>query len=895
MIKYIPLDQDVLNAGLNEIEGAKCLLLFPTRRSKLTALKRYQKNWDFSDNVFLTMDEWKESLFASQKPLLREEKRTLALYQSLKESDKDFFKIHSYHQFIETARNFFDFWEEMLEEQIEFSEIYDILANKQSAENWQLQTFQKLQQMRRNYADFLMKTGFSDKIFLPEPNKPDEWHFTKIIVVNQFYFTKLEKRILNSFPNQIVILIQIPENCFRETELQITNFTAKDIAPFIRKKVHVSTSPDPTAMIIAMAKRLTPTAEIIDFRFSQQPYAHLLSGRYFSKSDQIAILGTRFYRFWKLVYQLHKSIVKDENSYLVSIHPLYNLSSADEVFACFGLQNAEREKFRNWLCDLIDNDFHYLDLDFVRARKSDFLPAFEQIFYLLSEINRIECLGDLLKLIESKTYLPYLLSDMNTRSDLAEVLFSAFSDFVSIEKIGLVKNWQKIFPINLSSNLIKLFLDYLKPKKLKLNRTANQTRFNLTSLQDTRNLQYENLFILNVVEGMLPDSKHAQFLFTENQRRQLGLKTYEDITLRDKYYFFRLLCNTQNVYIFTRQNVAENIEISSFLEELKLQGLTQELPPVDHTQNSKNLFEKILLQNDPLISKRIESDFFAFKYDRQEFKDNSISLSFYNWDKLQRNPFQFYLEVLVGLKERNRELNPDFSSKLIGIITHEIITLVFKRLIDVYQSSSFQHNFTYNTKLYVRQAIENYMRYNRDLKYYSPHNFSDRYFQHIFLPILAKGIENFFFYLHNDLKLSDSHITILPETSRILEREFLHLINMVISLKGRPDLRIHAKEKKFIFDFKTGSVKTDKLPQLQFYEEICYLIDSPEMKDEIESYLYFVEQSDLKKLVKRSDLKADLNDIWRKISLLGFMVPKKKDLYETVEITRRDLWKDFVY
>ena len=143
-IKYIPLNQNILQTALAEISGDKCLLLFPTRKSKREAQKLYQPVWDFSEHQFQTMDEWKESLFISDKPILKEEKRTLALYQSLSIESKEFFKIHSYHQSIEFAHNFFGFWEEILEELVSYNSITEVLSAKQTSGDWQLNTFEHL-------------------------------------------------------------------------------------------------------------------------------------------------------------------------------------------------------------------------------------------------------------------------------------------------------------------------------------------------------------------------------------------------------------------------------------------------------------------------------------------------------------------------------------------------------------------------------------------------------------------------------------------------------------------------------------------------------------------------------------------------------------------------------
>nr|HPR18537.1 PD-(D/E)XK nuclease family protein [Candidatus Cloacimonadota bacterium] len=374
---------------------------------------------------------------------------------------------------------------------------------------------------------------------------------------------------------------------------------------------------------------------------------------------------------------------------------------------------------------------------------------------------------------------------------------------------------------------------------------------------------------------------------------ELGLKTYEDITLRDKYYFYRLLCNCRKAVIFTRSNQEEDVEISSFLEELKLHDLVQEETPLHFAELHKQLFGKLLNSAERTIPspKNLPENFFAFPFDPADFPNQKFDLNFYSWEKLKNNPFEFYLKQLNSEPVRKSEIETDFSGKLIGNITHEVINDVFKRLTEVYHSNRFQHNFVWNTKLYVQQAIEHYTQFERNFKYLSPHNFSENYFRHIFLPLLADGIENFFYRLHNDFQFSEKTITVLPESGASLERDFIRWHDLEICLKGRPDLRIHTEEKKYIFDFKTGVYSRQKNyeEQLQFYEEIYYLIDHPNRAEEIASYLFFVEQKEMKKPDKRIDMKESITNVLENILENGFAVTDKPGNFEETDITRRDL------
>ncbi|MCF7858990.1 MAG: PD-(D/E)XK nuclease family protein [Candidatus Cloacimonetes bacterium] len=899
MIKHIPLDQNILHAALDEIDKGKCLLLFPTRRCKLIAQKMYQPDWDFSEHKFLTMDEWKDTLFLVNKPILKEEKRTLVLFLLLTKTEKDFFRIHSYKQSIAFSHNFFRFWEEIKEELIESSKIDKILEIKQTAGDWQLNTWRYLQQIADKYRSYLDDIGFTDHIFVRDlENLRTENPFSKIIVVNQFYFTELEKKLLKIFKDRVLILSQIPQSCLnQETLATSSTFQAEHIKQFISHKLILYTAPDQTEMIAQLAMELAKVekADIIDFQFEKQSYSHLLSAEIFAKPVDLYFSNSRFYRFFKVISEILSSIIWKGKPFLISVESLLSLSAKDDLLTYFIPNNTDREAFRTHLFELIDNDYKYIDQDYYWYRHKEFSASIESIFLFLKDLMKNRSSQDLLDYIVTKIDLEYLLTDFNNKTDVSEVLIASLADFNSIEEIQLITNWQNVFPHNSEVNLLQLLLDYLKPKKLKLEDTNQNKPYKITSLQDSRNLEFNDLFILNVVEGVLPDRKHKQFLFSENQRKELGLKTYDDITLRDKYYFFRLLCNCKKVIAFSRYNLEEDIEVSSFIEELKLDDLVEETDTETNIDLHKQLFNRLLPKKLPKVPKNIElpDNFFIFPFRKQDFLKNNYNLSFYKWEKLKNNSFEYYLEFVAELKKREIEIADDFSSKLIGKITHEVLDLVWKRLIDVYHSASFKHDFVNNTKLYIEQALDHFLKYNRDFRYLSSHNFSQIYFHQIFIPLLADGIENFFYRLHNDLQLSDKIIKVFPETEESLGNLFFKIDDFDVYLRGRPDLRIHTEESKYIFDFKTGSSSTAKLTlysqQLQFYEYICYLIDSPDSGTEINSFLFFVEQKNMKLLKKRIDLKNEMWRVLQEIMSNGFGLADKPDKYETKEITRRDL------
>ena len=291
MIKYIPLNQNILQAALKELDSAKCLLLFPTRKSKQEAQKLYQPDWDFSKHKFLTMDEWKDEIFHSKLPILKEEKRTLMFYKALTKENKNFFRIKTYFQSIELANNFFNFWEEITEEMISEDDINEILFSKNTANDWQLNTFQQLLQIKEQYYELLQKEQFSDTILLREINDLQfELNFDKIIIVNQFYFTEREKTILHKLDEKVLVYLQVTPEFYNEEELAFKkDFDAGVLQSVIKQKIKVITSLEQFQMIgdLLSTIDLQQRNTIIDFKFNSRSYASFLSREHYSISNSL--------------------------------------------------------------------------------------------------------------------------------------------------------------------------------------------------------------------------------------------------------------------------------------------------------------------------------------------------------------------------------------------------------------------------------------------------------------------------------------------------------------------------------------------------------------------------------------------------------------------------------
>lgn len=928
--RFVSFRENLHKRVLEENKSFTTLFIFPSQASKKQFIQLYQQEWDFTPSEFMTMEEWKKSLFRTSMPILREDRRTITFYRALDSELKEFFKCRDYGQSIKLAHDFFKFWEEMNEELISDEQIWTVLNEDIYSQSWQKETFQHLQKARANYRNFLAKQNLTDIIFIAKKENltfiPIQ-NFDRIVVVNQFYFTGLERYILNQIEKEVVIYSQMPESHRNKDDLSITaDISPSDIKDSKMQNITVVQATDPFSMISELFYRLSKSQipTIVDFHFHAQPYASFFSPKYFATSSQVDFSNTSIYLFFKHCHTLLSSFIITKNSFppLIPIEPLLDALSSKEFISYFisKEEDALQKQVQAYIFELIADDYQYIDIDGeffdVYDTTKEIQDTFTKIFTLLKRLLNIKTISDLVELIDAPDgiQIPTLLSTAEEKySNIMEVFYTKLGNFSALEKVGVISDWEDFFSfkprqskgVAVSTGILRLFIEYLKPHTLTFSTSCTGSH-TITTLEDTRNLEYKSIAVLNVIEGILPPVRRTPFLLSENQRKQLGLKTYEDIKRRDKYYFFRLLAQSAHSTLFTYKNQEKDVERSSYIEELalglpdkvKIEPASGECITASYTDMYKNFLHPTTLSVLPDTSLPEREDFYAIPMLQQtDFPEQKVVLTYYSWEVLERDPFMFYLQEVMGIKPRQIEVIQDFSEKFIGTIAHEIFAWIWEHLIQVYHGNCIHHNFLYTAKDYVDKAFRSVTQKRPDIYYKMPHNYSRYYFNEIFAPILKDGIQNFYFALHNNLKLSDKKILLLPECKDSIQKEFFKLqSDLAVYLKGRADLRIETNHTKYIFDYKTGSSSGAKKyeTQLLIYELLYYLLDNREQAEEIIGVLYFITDENLHSFKPKSlqdeleKFKQRVESRITEIMKVGYVFNEKS---EDIEVTRRDLFE----
>lgn len=950
-------EQDILKELLQRESAQNTVCIFPTEKSKQAASRLVFrsaefKRWQLSASLFLTMEEFKELCFVSDKPLLKEEKRTLALFGALPEDAKGHFRINNYFQSLELAFKFFELFEEFNDELVDEEKVLQQIESKGELFDWQRETFRQLEAVKSAYQKFIGERNFEDAIFLYKPDRIDFSFFesyNKLVVVNQYYYTRLEQHLLRQIAGQEkevkIYHQQFEQNgddeIFSSKPVSLGKIAQNNFQNARTKQIYIFECKNDFNMIVSLLGSIHEKGirQIVDSKFGDRPYCRFLSVDQFNLSTSQNFTHTSLYRFFYSLFQLVDSLIFEpiEENILLPIQTLLEAVQVENLFNYFLAKDSEnsaitlQEQTLDYLYGLIENDFKYFDLTKKYAKvfpQRNCCQFIEQIIDFLNQLLVIQSISDLIAKIDTVNALIKIEKIISKYelfySKIRDVFFQALADFKTIEDLGLVKKWEPYFAtskdktsrLTTTTGILKLFVDYLKAKKVKFNFELNEEstgkRININSLEDTRNIGYDKIAVLNVYEGEIPASRKTPFLFTEKQRQSLNLKTYDEIREREKYYFFRLLLNSSELFLFTQKNIDQNLESSSFVEEIFLNFPAERVNfLILEDKNYQTVYDNFLspLPYQILRDECRQPEFFQIPLDpRQEFPENELNLNAYSLPLLLENPFVFYINHLTGLTEREKKAATDFSSKLIGKVVHDVINEIWRHLIEIEQSAIFGFDFSKVNAELISRLVNKVLKWDHNY-YRFPQNYSQAYFREVIVPVIEEGTLEFFWQLLDKLKLDLAQIEVIPEKEygTLEEQDYRTFVapsendlNIDVRIRGRADLRLIQKhsDKYFIFDYKTGG--SDKV-QLMIYELYYYLLSQPELANKVNSFFYHVFDSNLESLrdlLKRKDkletidaLKQNVIFTLNKLNQNGFDLPHlKSKLNPLAEITRKDLY-----
>jgi len=282
-------------------------------------------------------------------------------------------------------------------------------------------------------------------------------------------------------------------------------------------------------------------------------------------------------------------------------------------------------------------------------------------------------------------------------------------DFINLE---LLYNINKIFmQIKISS---KKF-DYLKSiNSLKVIFKElceiSSTPFNgepikglqIMGMLETRLLNYKNIIITSMNEGILPVGNNTNSFIPFEIKRENNLQTFKEKDAVFAYHFYRLIQRAQNIWMLynTEPDSMNNGEISRFITQIEVEGIHNVNANILVARTPLKYKNEIVYNKTKAVQKKLETIF-----------SNGISASMlclYSLDKIK-----FFENYILGLK--NEKVEETIASSTLGNIIHDSLELLYMELVGNYLDIKSLEKLKDSINNCVVSNAEKYVR-TRNLK-----------------------------------------------------------------------------------------------------------------------------------------------------------------------------------
>lgn len=188
----------------------------------------------------------------------------------------------------------------------------------------------------------------------------------------------------------------------------------------------------------------------------------------------------------------------------------------------------------------------------------------------------------------------------------------------------------------------------------------------IMGMLETQLLDFENLFILSMNEGIIPTGKTTSSFIPFEVRTAFGLPTYRERDALFAYHFYRLLKRARKIYLFyiTQTDEFGKNEKSRFLEQIlfEYKEANKEatiVQTVATLRTEKKPAEPIKVQKSQIVMSRLIA-----------LGERGFSPSVLN--NYIMCPLRFYFQDILGLKEEE-ELTEAADRAQLGSVIHAIL------------------------------------------------------------------------------------------------------------------------------------------------------------------------------------------------------------------------------
>ncbi|MCC7332960.1 MAG: PD-(D/E)XK nuclease family protein [Flavobacteriales bacterium] len=547
--------------------------------------------------------------------------------------------------------------------------------------------------------------------------------------------------------------------------------------PTIIKSLNSTNQYKDTAIVLADENLLIPVLDSIPEEVENinvtmgYPLKNVPLNNFFELYLSTTLNANRFGKGKHLRYH-YKDIIK-----------LFKLSFSEQLFG----KNTTEE----CISKIVGENIIFIEKETLEELNRKLTIPFLEIFHADSLINKfIRCI---------ELGKNHFINEKNSSLEL-EQLFLFAKLFNQLKQLNIEYN-----AINEIKTFVQIFKQLLNGTTIELYGEPLQG-LQIMGVLETRNIDFKNVILLSVNEGILPAGKTFNSFIPFDVKREFNLPTHVEKDAVYAYHFYRLIQNAENIFLLynTETNEFGSGEKSRFITQIENElknfsniSIQNKIVSYPNTTTKAN---KIQITKTKEVSKKID-----------EFFKNGISPTALN--NYLSCPLDFYYNFILRVREEDK-IEETVEDSTFGLVIHEVLEKLFNP--HTVENKTLKKEDVKNMKIQVHELVK---------QAFIKRNYRERELKagknKIAFVTAVNFIETFLLSEYNSLDNSNSTIQIksLEKTLKIK----LALNEKIILLKGNAD-RIDVYNKNIrVVDYKTGSVDKNDLK----IESVAEVLEKP--------------------------------------------------------------------
>lgn len=437
----------------------------------------------------------------------------------------------------------------------------------------------------------------------------------------------------------------------------------------------------------------------------------------------------------------------------------------------------ESNLLKNFTLNVLSNNYTYISSSQISELAKENSHEFEKVSFLFENwqdnaTRAIENCVNLIKIVQEN------VANNQLEKEYLYRFYTIFQQLLNLnETFGYITN------IN---SLYQFYNQLLQNEKLSF-KGEPLSGLQIMGMLETRVLDFKNIIITSVNEGILPTSKSDNSFIPFDVKKEVGLPTYQEKDAIFSYHFFRLLQRAENIYLIynTESDVYGSGEQSRFLTQLEILKENQikkyvVSPKVVKSKNELKEVSKneLLINNLQIIAEK-------------GFSPTAL-ITFI------LNPFEFYKEKILKI-QKLKEVEETIATNTLGSIIHKTLESLYLPYLGKYINEVALKNIKSKLPIeltkWFKKEYGNYVSFGKNLLIYN-----------VALQFLTNYLKQEFYLIKQGKKIKIIALEIDLETTLLIDG-----LDFPIKLTGQADRIDEIDGTIRIIDYKTGKVEQKDL------------------------------------------------------------------------------------